>query len=149
MPRKSSLLPGLMTAVGYWVEVPPGPVPLPDPQVLVDPGWLPDDRPRVCEYLRAGHTWVHWRGVSFCRIGGCGVGSNGSRCLTDGEFVWPEGLAHYVERHAVRLPDWFVGRMREHGWRVPPWDPTDTDPDRLTTDEFARWVAWASSVTGS
>lgn len=28
--------------------------------------------------------------------------------VSDGTFVWPSGLAHYVERHDVRLPPWFV-----------------------------------------
>ncbi|CBN76468.1 conserved unknown protein [Ectocarpus siliculosus] len=57
------------------------------------------------------------------------IGGNGGRCgggapeqrrgpkgskfmgcttLTDGKYVWPEGLAHYIEEHAVRPPDDFV-----------------------------------------
>ncbi|MBK8867402.1 MAG: hypothetical protein V9G15_13025 [Dermatophilaceae bacterium] len=27
-------------------------------------------------------------------------------------FVWPEGLAHYVQDHDVRLPEWFVTHVR-------------------------------------
>ncbi|WP_212823110.1 hypothetical protein [Catellatospora sp. TT07R-123] len=46
-------------------------------------------------------------GVSLCRLCGCG---NGSAEQTDGEFIWPEGLAHYVEDHRVRLPDEFIER---------------------------------------
>lgn len=32
---------------------------------------------------------------------------------------WPEGLAHYVECHSVRLPDEFIETMRSHSWHVP------------------------------
>ena len=28
--------------------------------------------------------------------------------LTDGTYVWPEGLAHYVSEHAVRPPEDFI-----------------------------------------
>lgn len=36
----------------------------------------------------------------------------GHRDLTDGVYVWPEGLAHYVKAHAVRLPDDFLAHVR-------------------------------------
>ena len=32
--------------------------------------------------------------------------------LTDGEWVWPEDLAHYVEKYHVRLPAEFVARAK-------------------------------------
>jgi hypothetical protein len=32
----------------------------------------------------------------------------GSGELSDGRYVWPEGLAHYVAEHGVRLPNEFV-----------------------------------------
>jgi hypothetical protein len=32
----------------------------------------------------------------------------GSTCLSDGHFIWPQGLAHYVDKHSVRPPDEFV-----------------------------------------
>jgi hypothetical protein len=33
---------------------------------------------------------------------------NGSGEFTDGTYAWPEGLAHYVYDHKVRLPEEFV-----------------------------------------
>jgi len=36
------------------------------------------------------------------------VVSLGRSDMTDGVYVWPEGLAHYVEHHNVRLPHQFV-----------------------------------------
>ena len=32
----------------------------------------------------------------------------GTTCLSDGRFIWPRGLAHYVDKHFVRLPEEFV-----------------------------------------
>ncbi|TWD73097.1 hypothetical protein FB561_6982 [Kribbella amoyensis] len=37
----------------------------------------------------------------------CGK-ANGSVELTDLLYIWPEGLAHYVKEHDVRLPERFV-----------------------------------------
>jgi hypothetical protein len=47
--------------------------------------------------------------------------------------VWPEGLAHYVEVHSVRLPDEFIDHMRSQGWRVPV-EPITRWVDRAVAD---------------
>jgi hypothetical protein len=59
-------------------------------------------------------------GYSFCRFG-CGIPDRdmGSCDFYDGEWLWPQGLAHYIERHSVRLPDEFIQTMRSHSWQVP------------------------------
>lgn len=44
-------------------------------------------------------------GKSRCRLCGELVGSLE---LSDGVFVWPEGLVHYLDAHEVRLPQRFV-----------------------------------------
>jgi hypothetical protein len=64
----------------------------------------PDLVALLSSYLRGGREHSTWMG-STCRI--CGK-ANGSRCMTDGMFVWPEGLAHYVEDHHVALDPLFV-----------------------------------------
>ena len=67
-------------------------------------------------------------GYSNCRFGGdgsCPTGpwvNMGCIALTDGEFVWPEGLVHYVEHHAVRPPGAagaaLLAKATSHdGWR--------------------------------
>ncbi|WP_258723754.1 hypothetical protein [Cellulomonas sp. NS3] len=38
----------------------------------------------------------------------CGRRDNDNLELRDGTKIWPEGLVHYVEDHAVRLPDVFT-----------------------------------------
>jgi hypothetical protein len=63
----------------------------------------------VVSYLSVGHTLQQYRGLSSCRI--CGQ-LNGSKELTDETYCWPEGLAHYVADHDVRLPDDFVRHVQ-------------------------------------
>jgi len=92
-----------MIRVGYWrSSAEPN---LPDPSAFVDPNWDPQTRAFVIDYLNQGLVRASYRGMSICRI--CRQW-NGSRDLTDGVYVWPEGLAHYLESHHVRLPDVFV-----------------------------------------
>ena len=59
-------------------------------------------------------------GYSFCRFA-CGTPDEemGSIDLYDGVWVWPEGLAHYVECHSVCLPDEFIETMRARTWQIP------------------------------
>lgn len=104
-------------ALGYWrSEMQPT---LPNPADYVDTEWNRHDRAMVIEYLRSAASVVGWRGYSTCRF--CGKWNNGTDCLGDAKFVWPEGFAHYVEAHSVRPPNEFVEHVREQGSRwLPP-----------------------------
>ena len=60
-----------------------------------------------------------YRGLSPCRF--CGR-DNGHRELTYGTYQWPEGLAHYLWVHEVRLPVAVVTHIKSRlagfkGWR--------------------------------
>ena len=89
--------------IGYWRnERHPE---YPDPAALVDETWSDDERDLVGIYLMSGTSLRAFMGYSSCRI--CGV-LNGTGEFTDGEWAWPEGLAHYVLDHNVRLPEEFV-----------------------------------------
>ena len=65
----------------------------------------PDDAAALAVYLRHGMLESFEFGYSHCRFQ-CGAPEVQLGCcsLTDGTYVWPEGLAHYVEAHGVRLP---------------------------------------------
>lgn len=86
--------------IGYWVDAERPD--LPDPGVFVDATWDVAERQAVAAYLRGGRAVEVGSGCSPCRI--CGT-PNGFEEFTDGAYLWPEGLAHYVADHAVRLPD--------------------------------------------
>lgn len=99
----------------------------PDPADLVDPGWDVDERSLVATYLEEGRASP----VVEIRRSPDGSVEVGSRCqlcgaddtfslayVTDGTYVWPEGLAHYVETHSVRPPS----RVLDHILQQQPFD---------------------------
>jgi hypothetical protein len=92
----------VLRLIGYW----DGPFTgegWPDVRDFIDIDSDVEQRRAVAEYLRSGTAFAFAGGWSNCRV--CDI-RNGTTELTDGlHFVWPEGLAHYVEEHAVRLPD--------------------------------------------
>jgi hypothetical protein len=86
---------------------------LPDPHAWVDESWDRKERAMVVRYLRRGHEHMVYPGETWCRFR-CGIddADMGTRDLTDGTWVWPEGFAHYVDVHAVRPPAEFVEHVR-------------------------------------
>lgn len=88
-----------LTRIGYWASA--RSTDWPDPARFIDLSWDALEREAVAEYLSHGLIARRYLGPSMCRM--CG-GRNGSLELTDGVFIWPEGLAHYVEEHGVRPP---------------------------------------------
>ena len=89
--------------IGYWATEPADG--WPSPASFVDTSWDTGEREVVTEYLRRGFVSRAYMGYSPCRL--CGR-DNGCLELSDGIYVWPDGLAHYVSEHAVRLPPVFV-----------------------------------------
>ncbi len=130
-------------AVGYWA---PDKRPFPDPSLLVDRAWRIEARPFIAAYLRSGKSYASWKGWADCRL--CPDGKHlGSDDLTDGEWVWPQGLDHYVLDHKVRLPDEFIASMRRNGWHIA-GVPGEPFQDRREPD-YTFWIAWASTVGDS
>jgi hypothetical protein len=102
---------------GFFREMPHGE---PSDPSLVDarepaPGPHED---RVAAYLEAGHVLtaasapVH---DVFALDQPIGLPHH----LTDGTFVWPADLTHYVRTYHVRLAGPFIEHMLAHGWTVP------------------------------
>ena len=91
---------------------------------------------QVFEHLQAG-TSMPWAtpGVSTCRI--CGM-PNGSSDLSDGKFMWPEGLAHYVKEHNLRLPKAFEEHIQSD------WEALDTS-SFLFGEYFVNHDWWKST----
>jgi len=93
--------------VGYWSSEPDSKYSkYPHPSAFVDPTWSEDERDFMKYYLQRGLVARAYLGYSPCRM--CDKRDNGCLQVTDGVYTWPEGLAHYVVEHAVRLPQEFV-----------------------------------------
>jgi hypothetical protein len=103
-------------------------------------------RAQLVRYLESPPTDPNCRvlikqwGYSWCRYG-C-MRSNGSSELSDGLWIWPEGLSHYVREHRLALlPPEFLDRVRRHDWSN--W--TGTSPSKSDLDQppdASIWVAW-------
>jgi len=96
-----------LIAVGFWADYAH---PLwPDPRELVNRDADERERREVAGYLDRGIVIEVYRGWSHCRI--CGYDRNGHADLSDGTYLWPEGLAHYVREHQVQLPGQFTAHI--------------------------------------
>lgn len=103
-----------LLTIGYWGnDQHPD---YPDPRTLIDESWDEAERFDVAHYLERQPVARAFMGYSPCRI--CGR-NNGDLELTDGTFIWPDGLAHYVRDHHVRLPAAFVRHVEQQSAR---WD---------------------------
>lgn len=122
-----------MKLIGYWMEN-LNDAELPLPQELV--GDLSAGiRDAVCKYLCHGELYETYRGQSWCRFH-CGFDrlEMGCREYTDGEWIWPEGLVHYVNTHGILLPEEFIACATSTRHSQP-------DNDRSASLEF--WISWA------
>jgi hypothetical protein len=60
--------------------------------------------------------------------------------LSDGKWVWPQGLDHYVRAHKIRLPDEFVTYAASQNFRIPESLPP-FDAYSLGVD-LKFWAEW-------
>ena len=119
-----------LTLIGYW-DGPDTDHSWPNPETMVDDQWDPFERQLVESYLAGGVIVQSFMGLSQCRM--CGR-DNGALELTDGTYVWPDGLGHYISDHGVRLPDRFVDHALR---RIETLEESDVDRDWWRTQRYA------------
>lgn len=126
-----------LIAIGFWNDGSDD-CPLHNPQELVDESWEPDVHEAMLHYLEGGAECAHYLGYSWCRFD-CGLDgpAMGTTDLTDGVWMWPAGLAHYVSLHDVRIPDEFVEHARARGFRV-----QCDGLDKPAVGDLAFWSEW-------
>src|SRR5688572_28369204 len=99
--RSANLKKARLKPVGFWCsELEPE---LPHPRDFVDADWDPNERKKVIHYLKSAYEFRRYRGFSWCRMSCTGIPRDiGSRDLTDGVWIFPQGLAHYVRLHQLK-----------------------------------------------
>jgi hypothetical protein len=129
-----------LKAVGYWRSWEERR--FPRPQWLVREDWRVSERDRIVRYLQEGRLFYGCVGYSFCRFH-CGIPHRQMGCygITDGVWVWPQGLAHYVENHSVVLPEEFVETMLANDWQPQPEIARSVRETAEVDNGF--WIAWA------
>lgn len=132
-------------AIGYWAEE-GNSLKLPHPIGLIDPGWhgsLGNDRDKITHYLQAGFIQSVEMGHSYCRFDtGIPDFLMGSHNLTDGIWVWPEGLWIYFRYFYIKLPDRFIDTIKSLNFMI----PNDISPDIDDVDwDFELWLNWSES----
>ncbi|MBM0128153.1 hypothetical protein IMY96_25640 [Pimelobacter simplex] len=95
-----------MILIGYWSGGHGSNETWPAVSDFIDHDWDEEERFDVGTYLKYGLVARAWMGYAPCRL--CDKQTNGNLDLTDGVYLWPEGLAHYVLDHKVRPPEEFV-----------------------------------------
>lgn len=113
------------------------------PQELV--GEKHPNSAEICSYLSRGVKAAAWMGYSYCRI--CGK-TLGSHCLTDGFYIWPEKLEHYVSEHNVRLPEEFIEHACKKHWEITIQDNIDLRHFR-PKENYIFWKEWCRKNSDS
>ena len=105
-----------LIAIGYWKsDLEPH---LPHPRNFQVKNWNQNERQEVINYLKKGTPIIYSRGMSWCRFN-CKSDNIGSSCLTDGIYIFPEGLVHYLENHDVKLPNKFIKHAKKNKPLIP------------------------------
>ncbi len=91
----------------------------------------------LVDYLRAGAGVAMAPGLATDIVDPSAGSAGALGILTDGEWVWPNELAYYVERYDIALSDEFVAHARSNDWRVPevPIERLEEIVDRLFGEE--------------
>jgi hypothetical protein len=79
----------------------------------------PWDEDRILAYLESALEIYTTMGAQRDALTGDEWIAGSGSLMTDGTWVWPIDLAHYVRRHHVALPQEFVDHIRANGYTVP------------------------------
>ena len=132
-----------LKAIGFWIEIEDSTYP--HPEKFVGNYSDPELKLKIINYLESGIECVAWRGLSYCRFY-CGVGDQkmGYRDLTDGVWVWPEGLSHYIAYHDVILPPAFIDSASDNEWKI---GEVKHDYNPRTDYDYKFWLTYCKNNT--
>ena len=97
---------------GVWRETDADDVAFPVRAELVDTCWKPEDIAQLLGYLNQAPVAItSLLPHGNCTLCGDDTGDPG-RWHSDGVWLWPGRLGHFVEKHSIRLPDEMVEHIR-------------------------------------
>lgn len=109
-------------------------------------------RDKIVAYLKNGIRGTEFLGYARCRFE-CELSNTkalGNTDMTDGQWMWPEGLSHYVEKHNLLLPPEFLKYLKRNNYQLPPIDSDfaksftgEGYPQQIeTSGDDKVWVNW-------
>ena len=115
-----------LIAIGYWKSIYENE--FPDPAKFEYLNWSLEEKSKIITHLKNGKSVADWMGKSWCRFR-CGENEMGSSCFTDGKYLFPEKLIHYIEKHHVRLPNEFIKHVLNYEKHEIPTDLNEYQVD--------------------
>ena len=84
----------------------------------VDTTWNPPDKTELARYV-AKAPIILASGTTKAPCPMCSTMLSTSDYQSDGDWLWPVDLSHYVSEHGVRIPDELVLHIRGRGHEPP------------------------------
>ena len=126
--------------VGYWASANDSSG-YPHPRDFVEPGWKAAIKHKIVNYLRSGVFFRGFWGFDECLLDEKREPRDmGSKELTDGVYLWPEGLAVYVSDYDVRIPEEFCEHMVNSDFKIPQLELLESKP----SIDCQFWKTWAA-----
>jgi hypothetical protein len=126
----------IMRAIGIWCS--DHHPKLPNPACFVDESQDVAIRAQVVDYLKSGETTA-CSSFDTCRL--CGAQLS-LAAQEDGYYAWNTLLAHYIEKHAVRLPDDFIQHVLSNPTPIPFPPEVEYDPSRYDDTWWESQKGW-------
>lgn len=102
---------------GIWADSDDPTSEFPSLQSAIDRSWNQPDKGQLVRYLSQAPIAVAGGAIMTCRL--CTSQVPMTTFQSDGIWLWPKGLVHYVVQHFVVLPDRLVEHIRRHLYDPP------------------------------
>jgi hypothetical protein len=87
--------------------------------IFINETWHPEDKLLIINYLKTSPNVVASSTMStLCMLCRERLGDPGS-FFSDGYWLWPERLVHYIKKHNLRIPDEMVKHIQKEKYFPP------------------------------
>lgn len=90
---------------------------LPEVGDFVDPAWAPSDKNKLIEYISDSPIIMCTSWSERCKL--CEASIPVETYHSDGHWLWPDSLVHYLCNHDVMLPSHLVDHIRKTEYSPP------------------------------